>query len=149
MQLIWRLGEHPYGSRSKVAASYTQVCGLKPCLLLLLLLPLLPPLLLPLPLLLLVHPLLLPPPLLLLPPPLLLPSSSSPSPSPPSCSSPPHSSSSSMALQLWKSLGLLDNSLPYGAALYLSCPLHKLHLLQKTGHRFIFSPFRQLSRQYL
>jgi len=35
-----------------------------------------------------------------------------------------------MALQLWKSLGLLNNSLPFKAILYLFCPLHKLHLLQ-------------------
>ena len=38
--------------------------------------------------------------------------------------------SSTMVLQLWKSLGLLDNSLPFRAVLYLFCPLHKLHLLQ-------------------
>jgi hypothetical protein len=35
-----------------------------------------------------------------------------------------------MALQLWKSLGLLDNSLPFRVVLYLFCPVHKLHLLQ-------------------
>ena len=46
-------------------------------------------------------------------------------------------SSSSVALQLWKSLGLLDNSLPLKAALYLFCPLHKLHLLQIIPHIII------------
>ena len=38
--------------------------------------------------------------------------------------------SSSMALQLWYSVGLSDNILPVKAVLYLFCPLHKLHLLQ-------------------
>ena len=37
---------------------------------------------------------------------------------------------SSMALQLWYSLGNLDNVLPFKAVLYLFCPLHKLHLLR-------------------
>ena len=39
-------------------------------------------------------------------------------------------SSSSMALQLWSSLGILINTLPFKAVLDLFCPLHKLHLLQ-------------------
>ena len=35
-----------------------------------------------------------------------------------------------MALQLWYSLGLLNNILPFEAVLDLFCPLYKLHLLQ-------------------
>jgi len=46
------------------------------------------------------------------------------------CSLLTQTSSSSMLLQVWQSLGLLDNSLPFKAVLYLFCPLHKLHLLQ-------------------
>jgi len=41
-----------------------------------------------------------------------------------------YQSSSSVALEPWKSLGLLDNSLPFRAVLFLFFPLHKLHLLQ-------------------
>ena len=35
-----------------------------------------------------------------------------------------------MALQIWHSLGLLNNILPFKAILYLSCPFYKFHLFQ-------------------
>ena len=40
------------------------------------------------------------------------------------------SSSSSMALHLWYSLGLLNNVIPFKAILDLSCPFYKFHLFQ-------------------
>ena len=43
---------------------------------------------------------------------------------------PPPSSSSSMALQLWYSLDLLNNVLPFKEILGLSCPFYKFHLFQ-------------------
>jgi len=39
-------------------------------------------------------------------------------------------SSSSMVLQLWYSLGLLNNILPFKTILDLSCPFHRFHLFQ-------------------